>query len=471
MKKILVALLLCVLPVRAFAALAATIVWEVRTAGATTNGGGFKTGATGTDWSQQDAAQYSVTDAVTAGTTTITSATANFGTDVVGNVLYIQGGTGSITADWYEITSRTNSTTIVVDRSTGLSVGTGATLNIGGAISTHTAVATEVVAGNDVHVKSGTYAETLTLSVSGGNGTPIRWFGYNATRGDNPTGTDRPFIDGSGLTNCLVIGTVGGNVFRNLRFANATANNVTISSGSANFIDCKSSAAGAGAGWLFSGTGYLALTQCESASNTGIGVSNTGSGELRLAGCYIHDNTSNGVNSSSATTNTTITDSVIDTNAATGFTTAGTVTFTLLRNTVYGQSGASSDGFAFTAASMRSTQLLGNIFASNGRYGVNRTGATVLSVISEYNCYNGNVTAATNNVTTGTTDVTTDPGFTDGPNGNFAVGANPKGIGFMSGAFPGGLSTGYSDIGAVQRQEAAGGSGGGLPILGGSVIK
>ena len=90
-------------------ALAAACVWEVRTTGASTNGGGFKTGASGTDWSQQATAQYAVADGVTNGTTTITSATANFGTDVVGNLIYVSGGTGSITADWYEITATTSS--------------------------------------------------------------------------------------------------------------------------------------------------------------------------------------------------------------------------------------------------------------------------------------------------------------------------------------------------------------------------
>lgn len=101
-------------------ALASTIGWEIRTSGVNTNGGGFKAGASGTDWTQQDSAQYAVTDAVTDGTTTITSASANFGTDVVGNVLYIQGGTGAIAAGWYEIITRASSTTITVDRSTGL---------------------------------------------------------------------------------------------------------------------------------------------------------------------------------------------------------------------------------------------------------------------------------------------------------------------------------------------------------------
>lgn len=148
-------------------ALNAAIVWEVRTTGADTNGGGFKTGATGTDWSQQNAAQYAVTDGVTAGTTTITSITANFGTDVVGNVIYVAGGTGSVAAGWYEIISRTNSTTIVVDRSTGLTAGTGVTLNIGGALASPGQASALGVDGNKYYIKAGTYTITSSITDSG----------------------------------------------------------------------------------------------------------------------------------------------------------------------------------------------------------------------------------------------------------------------------------------------------------------
>src|ERR1043166_7369624 len=116
-------------------ALSANTVFEVRNGGSDTNGGGWVTGSSasgGTDWSQQTAAQYSVTDGVTAGSTVITSATAAFGTDVVGNIIYVQGGTGAVSSGWYQIISRTSSTTITVDRLTGLTSGTGVTLKIGG---------------------------------------------------------------------------------------------------------------------------------------------------------------------------------------------------------------------------------------------------------------------------------------------------------------------------------------------------
>jgi hypothetical protein len=171
-------------------ALSANTVWEVRSAtGSDTNGGGWVVGSTGTDLSQSDSPTYSVTDAVTAGTTTITSATANFGTNVVGNILYIQGGTASITAGWYQITVRTNSTTITVDRSTGLTAGTGATLKIGGALATLGTLNSVMIASNLAYIKGTGFTSTATLTWSitvapTGATAYTRLVGYTTTRGD-----------------------------------------------------------------------------------------------------------------------------------------------------------------------------------------------------------------------------------------------------------------------------------------------
>lgn len=56
------------------------------------------------------------------------------------------------------------------------------------------------------------------------------------------------------------------------------------------------------------------------------------------------------------------------------------------------------------------------------------------------------------------TDVTADKVYQITTGHNFAIGTNLKAKGFP-GAFPGGLTTGYTDIGAVQREEAGGGGG------------
>jgi hypothetical protein len=123
-------------------AMPATNVDGIATVGAPTNG------TWGIDYSQQDAPRVSVTDAVTNGTTTVTSATAAFHPGMVGNLVYLAGGTGAVAADWYEIVSYTNATTIVVDRATGLTAGTGVTLKLGGALATYSAGVDRVTVSN-----------------------------------------------------------------------------------------------------------------------------------------------------------------------------------------------------------------------------------------------------------------------------------------------------------------------------------
>lgn len=213
-------------------AISANTVFEVQTGGSDTNSGGFVAGSSGTDWSQQTSPQYSVTDGVTAGTTTITSVTAAFGTDVVGNLIYVAGGTGSITAGWYQILTRTNSTTITVDRSTGLSVGTGATLHIGGALATPGQALALYVAGNTIWCKGSSTISSTTANISGGRlnfnvtgSQPAfnRFYGYGTTRGDN----GRYVLTlGSGL-NATVLTTNNANSYNDIRNIEISGNSTS----------------------------------------------------------------------------------------------------------------------------------------------------------------------------------------------------------------------------------------------------
>src|SRR5436305_1368289 len=111
----------------------ADTVFEIRASGNVNNGAGYSIalGAGSTDFSQQDAAQLSVADAVTNGTTTITSATGGFTSAMRGNVCFILK-VAAFTVGYYQITSVTNSNTIVVDTSAGLGSQTGLTVNVGG---------------------------------------------------------------------------------------------------------------------------------------------------------------------------------------------------------------------------------------------------------------------------------------------------------------------------------------------------
>ena len=195
-------------------ALSASSVFEVRTVGDDTNGGGFVTGASGTDYSQQDAkntagSNISTTDAVGNGTTTITSATASFTSAIVGNIIYLQGGTGSLAAGRYQVTTFTNSITIVVDRI--VAAGTGITMNIGGAVVSlgilGSSTATILVVGNRIWIKSGTYTiSSATINISGGcfsTTSSVAIEGYNSTRGDLGT---KPILKvGAGVASATVI--------------------------------------------------------------------------------------------------------------------------------------------------------------------------------------------------------------------------------------------------------------------------
>lgn len=173
--------------------LPAGTVFEVRQAGSDTNGGGFVTGASGTDFSQQNAAQIAVTDAVTNGTTTVTSATAGFGAVHVGNLVYLAGGTGSVAAQWYQVVSVTSATAIVVDRSTGLTAGTGVSLNLGGALGTPGVLTNAMAngtAGIRAYVKYSATAYACTTATAGPAGPcnapnlSSMIEGYDVARGD-----------------------------------------------------------------------------------------------------------------------------------------------------------------------------------------------------------------------------------------------------------------------------------------------
>jgi hypothetical protein len=445
-------------------ALSANTVWEVRTTGSDTNGGGFVTGSGGTDFSQQDAAQIAVADAVANGTTTITSATAGFLATHVGNLIYLAGGTGSLAAGWYQVVTRTNGTTITVDRT--VATGTGITLNLGGALASAGLAALQKVAGNDVWIKSGTY--TLTTSTAGAGGVindttggqsasnVCRWEGYGTTRGDKGT---RPVIS-AGLITAITLFTVGagqtlidniildGNSkatttglacaqvrcgFIRVKVQNTTVNGYNISGGNDTLYRCE--ATGCSGTAAFNLSTNVEAVRCEAYANTTVGF--TTGGQNVFVGCIASGNT-----------------------------------------------GASSDGFQ--AVGLNAT-LLHCVSYGNGRHGYNIGGngyQLVEGCIAEnnsgwgftqtignsgiqefFNCAarnntsgafdSANLTGANIGFINGTTGF-----FVDGANGNFALnstaggGALLRGTGF--GTMPRGTTVSYFDVGAAQHRDSGG---------------
>jgi hypothetical protein len=152
--------------------------FNVRSDGSDTNGGGFKIGGSGTDYSQQSAAEvvYSSELSCDAASTTVTDSGANGYLDSshVGNLIYITNS-GDWVAGPYEITAVNSPNEFVVDRTptNGVDDCTSGTGYIGGALATPggamSVVNGNAIEGHRIHVRAATYTLTTTTpNVSGG---------------------------------------------------------------------------------------------------------------------------------------------------------------------------------------------------------------------------------------------------------------------------------------------------------------
>lgn len=446
-------------------ALSANSVFEVRTAGNDTNGGGFVTGAAGTDYSQQDnkntaGADISTIDGVGNGTTTFTSATANFGTTIVGNIIYLQGGTGALAAGRYQVTARASATSITLDRA--VAAGTGIMVNIGGAVLTlgilGSTTATILVDGNKIFIKAGTYLITsTTANISGGrfNKANVLYIeGYQTTRGDLGT---PPLLQASGIATFTVITLSGsGCIIKNI---NVDCALLTASKGFAlsdqNIIVYKCTALNCTNSGFYT-TGYnTKLYYCIATGCTTVAAFNGGS----LYNCIAHANTTIGFRALNAE-----------------------------RCIAYGNTGATTDGFISDPGGSADALFTNCISYANGRDGYRIDGINTLLIncIAESNTGVGFNFGATNprsgqlfncagfsagtNVALGTGTFINNTGFITGSGsfftnsgaGDFSLnatagrGAALRAAG-LPGIFPVGLTTGYLDIGAAQHQDAGGG--------------
>ena len=434
-------------------ALNANCVFEVRTGGNDTNGGGFRTGASGTDYSQQDAKNtvgnnISTTDAVANGTTTLTSATASFTSAIVGNVIYLQGGTGALAAGWYEVTGYTNATTITLDRT--VATGTGITLNIGGAFASLGRVGSiGLVSGNKIWMQAGSYTIT-SASTNVSNGcfslpTLVTVEGYQTTRGDLGTA---PVLTASGITNFILISASDESSIRNL-----TVDGASLSSSRGYNL----------------GRGFWYKLTARNCSNYGI-VTASGSVVLCTAtGC-------SDASREAIRCQTAFFCEAYD-NTCPGFG-AGANGSLLVNCLAHGNTGATVDGFVLNsahnllvncvsygsgrhgfAASAYGNACVNCLAEGNGGYGWNTT-STAVGRLRLFAC--GAYTNTSGAVLAGSTDidlnfVTGSASFFVNPAAdNFALnetaggGASARGVG-VPGTYPRG-TVGYADLGAVQSQ-------------------
>ena len=493
-KSLIVCLLLLVSGV--FAALPNyTVVWEVRTVGSDTNGGGFVTGSTGTDMSQFDnknaagcsscqsaTVNISTTDAVAAGTTTITTATGNISSALVGNIILLSGGSGSLTAAWYQVVTVVGATSFTVDRT--VSAGTGITMNIGGALATIQQMSTNMAlsAGPGAWVKAtANYGLSSTVTLS--NGGPNTGFsfinGYTTTRGDNGMATviglagiaggNSPLLQfsnspfGMKLQN-FILDCDNRNFTRGLRFntANETAQNVIVQNCSdlsfsfdqpSMCLECttfntpSSTAAGSSQLNFQNNNVYVVCIDCQalgSTVNNAIAFNNTAGGYYQ--GLVVSNFTGTGAIGVSI----------------------GTMedhSLTIINSSFYN---ITSDAIKYNEGTVDTRPLLfRNIAISNiGGYCINSIGAVTVNAAQNLSDYIAcNTTGALgfyNNFPAGAHDITlTTSPFTNGASNDFSLNNTAGGgAGLKQTGFPGVISagTGYISFGALEPQNTGGGS-------------
>jgi hypothetical protein len=99
------------------------------------------------------------------------------------------------------------------------------------------------------------------------------------------------------------------------------------------------------------------------------------------------------------------------------------------------------------------------IFSNNSGYGVNHSVGTVAlndrmqRLICDFNNFYNNTSGARNGISAGANDMAVDPQYVATGSENYAIGTNLKAKGFPVMPIMGTPTTGYVDIGGVQRRE------------------
>jgi len=364
------------------------------------------------DYSQQNTAQATNTDLTcTAGSTTVTSASAPFTRMMVGNGFHITAKTGGGgIASWHEIVSYTDTSNVVLDASpaTGTNM-TAGTFYVGGACRLNgleDAMLEIIPASSYIWIKNGTYTISAAVSIASTTSTVTAQsflIGYNSNRGDNPTGSTRPTL-AFGANTCL-LGQYQN--IRHLNFTTTAANGIGLGTGCTVWW-CKSANSSTASGRSgFNGASTVTAYFTEAVAYMGTGFVNNTARSL-FYGCWFHD--------SNIGASTTQADGVVDTcifsrNDSSAYTAStGGSAVSVSNSTFYGRQAKMATGVNMSGASTAQNKIQSCIF-----YGLTTalsgTGSDQRNQ-SNYNVFYNN-TNNTSNFTLSATDITsTDPSFT-----------------------------------------------------------
>jgi hypothetical protein len=398
-------------------AISALVTWEFN-ASATANmlnGGGFKTGASGTDYSRDLAAHLVIVDLESdaADNTKVFSTLTPFDVQDIGNILHINSSGSGFTQGWYEVTAVDGSSPprATLDRTCGGLSLSGADARLGGALSLNSTLDYDffgttgpLVAGQRVYFKKGNYTlgESLITIKSGDSNLPIFFIGYNTVRDAACNGSDRPNISLGAYR--FSFGN-SNNIMRNFIFTGTEQYMVSVPQNGL-IENVKSTQLTNNAGYFaINGTIGSQIFNCEAVAFAGIGITNGGSGGT-IIGCYAH-HCNVGIQSNGGIY--AIANNVVA-NVATYGISVGTSNIPVFGNTVYGStSQVSSIGIYISAGSLDT--IFNNIVS-----GFN-TGIYIASSDTRlYTDYNNiyNCGTAITNLTAGIHELEVDPLFVNG---------------------------------------------------------
>lgn len=421
---------------------------------------GSLTSQTGTiDYSQQGGVQFSLTGLTTAAANAIILTTA--ATIVMaGNGIQITGGT-NFTTGVYVIATVSAGVSLTVDRTCTSAAGVAGTAGLGGAFASPGFASGKMTASNDLFIKTGSYSITsastniaggcLNPAGSGSNADQTRIIGYSSVRGDNAA---QATLLASGISTFTLVNLSGTAWVENIIADGAS---LTSSRG-------------------FSGSSSIAY-KCTAQNCTNAGFS-FGANCIGIL-CY-----ATGCSTTAAYNTGTFYGCVAVANTITGFVLSNTTTG-CVDCISYNNTGASTDGFNlqiggyalncvsynngrhgfFTTATTVGQFINNSLAAGNAGYGFSASAATQSVFLQNCAAYNNTSGTFNSAVVTGFVrgfvTLSSDP-FVNAVSGNFALN-NTAGAGAacraagIPGVYPGGLTTGYLDIGAVQHADAGGG--------------
>lgn len=284
------------------------VQWEVRpwATANNVNGCGFATSDNrgnefgGTDYTQQDNAQLTLTDLATSSGTdcTVTSVAGGFTAGMVGNMLHLNSCTSGCTPEWYLVTKVIDGNTITVSSSpSGGQPMVGGNGKIGGACSMNSNLDDDmfenVASSNTVWISSGVtrWGETVTIgSAKCTVSTPCYISGYSQVRGDTfnvfDTSTQSvPTID-SGVSGAITTGQAMA--MQNIYLSGNGSGVITLgTSGLVKNIKAINTSSTVGRFACSSGVGST-ISNSEFISQNGYGLNLTGS-NTTTTNVYAHD--------------------------------------------------------------------------------------------------------------------------------------------------------------------------------------